>query len=234
MNKKLLLLTTTLILFAYIGKAYAEDLTVTCDNTSGCEMTPSPGDALFGAGESDNTNILPGYTSRRTIYLINDRAEMCNLILGNVTNVVLGPETPITFPYQLWTAMVEGGNVFYGGLFGGQADNTRSLGDLFDGGLLPITTIPAGGSRDVEWLVKFDPAAENEYQDAMTQFDFDMHFMCDDTREVFTVEKFTSAWPAGQLPGTTISYTITIHVLGDPIDDVIVTDLSPEFFAYLT
>jgi len=236
MNKKLLVLTTTLIFLAYVGEAYAEDITVTCDKPNGCIMTPSAGTALFNESEADNTNMLPGYTSQRTLELINDTDSVCNLVLGNVTNVILGENTSEMFPYQLWIAMVDSGGVFYGGLSGGQADATKSLGDLFSGGLLPITTILAGESKDIEWYVTFDPDAGNTYQDALTKFDFDMHFMCDEFMGLlgFTIEKFTDAWPTGQIPGAIVSYRIVIRVLDNSIDDVLVVDLSPEFFEYIT
>jgi len=221
---------------AYAGEAYAEDITVTCDKTNGCVMTPTSGAALFSELETDNMNMLPGYTSYRTIHLINNTGDVCNLVLGNVTDVILGPETPATFPYQLWTAMADSGTAFYGGLSGGHVNSTRSLGNLFDGGILPITTIPAGQSKDIEWYVRFDPDAGNDYQDALTKFDFDMHFVCDDIMEFlgFTIEKFTSAWPTGQIPGTVVSYRIVIRVLDNSINDVTVVDLSPEFFEYIT
>ncbi|MBD3366393.1 DUF11 domain-containing protein [candidate division WWE3 bacterium] len=223
-------------IFSLSGRVYAENITVTCNTNPGdCVMTPSAGAALFADTENDNINMLPGQTSHRTIDLINNSSDTCEIVLGDVTNVRLIGDTPETFPYELWTALSEGGLAFYGGLSSGQATSTKSLGDLFDGGDLPITSVPGGDSKTVDWHVTFNPLAGNAYQSAETRFDFDMHFMCDEIMETteFTIAKFTSSWPTNQNPGDTVTYTLTIQAPEERIYDVVLTDLPPETFEYV-
>lgn len=234
MKSKFLIITilTTFILAA--GIANAADITVTCYDTGSCDMSPSAGEALWGDGEEGNTNMLPGHTAERTINLVNDSDDACEIVLGDVTDVRLIGDTHPDFPYRLWTAFVD---VFpiYGGLTGGEADSTKSIGDLFDGGNLPITQVSPGQNKEIDWYVKFDPDAGNDFQNNETRFDFDMHFICDQIVEDvdFTISKTTSSWPSEESPGNIVGYTIVITSGEQTIYDVVVTDLLPETFEYV-
>jgi uncharacterized membrane protein len=167
---KYILITT---LFTYTGFAHAADMTLTCENQGPCNMLPHSGATLF-----DESNWLPGDTVAKTIQATNnDENDSCNLKV-DIKNET---QSPASFTSKLFTSIHEGGSPLYGNLVTNTyAGSSKTLANLISDGLVSLGVMtPNGGTNIYTWVITFDPATGNEYQNAQTMFDFDLVFTCD-------------------------------------------------------
>lgn len=150
------------------------DLTATC-NGSSCVLSPSD-THLFS-----EKNLAPGQTITKKIGVVNNNPnDDCSLALtvknlqdeGNLTGV-------------LATAINDGPTNLFSDTFT----------QLFSVKTVNMGVVPkSGGSKSFDWIVTFDPAADNSYQNLTTKFDFDLSFTC--------------GVPPPNPPGTTTTSTV--------------------------
>lgn len=231
---RLIKLTAVLFLAFFLSlgvrKAFAVDLTITCVTHGPCNMTPNPGDALFNVA-----NMLPGDTEKQTITVYNeDEENECRNLTLNITKT---KEDPSDFADEvLYTAIVKDGVNKFGDEVSGEASSFYLMQDLFDQGSVDLGSVPAAGSSVIDWYATFEKLAGNHFQNAETKFDFDIYFECNsfEREQKLTIAKFNDQDPIDQSPGFEITYHLVITALGGPVYNVVVTDLPPEGFSYIS
>ena len=178
LNKKLLI--TLLLGIVFTKVSFATDLTVICDlddcdNGPGgfCTMLPAPNTPLF-----EESGIMPGDTARRVLRVENQGSCDCGSINVNIYDEQLSPTTPASFPSDLFTVIKNGATDVYGVRDGSKkASSAKDLQNAYNENI-SLGSLNPGQAKSFDWLVTFDPLAGNEYQNARTQFDFDMTFQC--------------------------------------------------------
>jgi uncharacterized repeat protein (TIGR01451 family)/LPXTG-motif cell wall-anchored protein len=212
------------------GQVLAADISVTCDQTGPCDMTPSAGAALFDESEFPNYDLKPGDTVTRKITATNQGDETCFFSLSSAT---INTENPAGFSQELHTSIRTTGGDVFGTTLNNQATNDKSLYDLLTNGLLGLGVLNSGESLDFDWLVSFDKTAGNEWQKARVEFDFDMYFSCNGVSEAdLTISKTNNHLSDTLSPGDEVLYTLYITDNLNPINNVYVLDLAPEGFTY--
>ena len=149
-----------LLLLGTASPVFAVDLTVNCDGVGPCSMSPTNGAALFY-----EEKMLPGEKVARTVTVANNSNEdICNLYLDTKNE----SQTPANFSEKLLTIIKDPGTIFF--------DN--KLKDLYVAGPISLGTVGKGNSKVLSWEIIFDPLTGNDYQGAITKFDFDLNFSC--------------------------------------------------------
>ncbi|OGD63878.1 hypothetical protein A2160_01440 [Candidatus Beckwithbacteria bacterium RBG_13_42_9] len=180
MNKLFKYLASALMAILLNGymasSALAADFTVFCNDTSAttgdCYISPLPNQNLFY-----ETNWLPGDTITRNFTVDNtDNPDACDLLMRTRNET----QTPGDFATKLWTVIKQSIDDLYGVRDGAdRAASNQTLNNLFnESGYISLGTIVAGGTKVYNWTVTFDFLANNDYQNAQTQFDFDLSFAC--------------------------------------------------------
>ncbi|MDX9848796.1 MAG: hypothetical protein RBT74_17590, partial [Tenuifilaceae bacterium] len=90
-----------------------------------------------------------------------------------------------------------------------------------DGGNCHIVNLPDGNSNE------FNESRNYVYG---PEYNFGNQFIAPE----LTILKYNSQWPTVQSPGSVIDYTIEVEALENDVNGVVVTDLPPEGFKYLS
>lgn len=107
------------------------------------------------------------------------------------------------------------------------------LGDL-DAFVLALGSLPGNETYQYQITVEFDINAGNEYQRTQVRFNLmlgiDIEIVDESARLI--LRKFNDS-VSNEVPGNEVVYTLEVTALGGPVEDVTVTDLPPEGFAYV-
>lgn len=171
---------TSLFLLIFSKVSFGADITVICnlsdcgaDATEICTMYPADYTPLF-----EESGMMPGDTARRVLRVENQGSCDCGGVDIEIYNEQLSPTTPASFPSELFTVIKNGVSDVYGARDGSKkASGNKDLQDAYDE-IISLGALNAGQTKSFDWLVTFNPNAGNEYQNARTQFDFDMMFTC--------------------------------------------------------
>jgi hypothetical protein len=157
-SKLLLIIIFSVLLFLSIpSKAFAADLTITC-NGSSCR---SNGGSLF-----NETNIAPGYSVTKTVLIDNStNSDDCNLYL-QATRVGSKPE--IDLVDKIDTTIYTGSQIYFG---------PQPLAELLGQNLF-LGVVSNGSSKEYSWGSSFNTDSGNEYQDSGVIFNFNINFTC--------------------------------------------------------
>ena len=147
----------------------AADVTFDCDG-SGCDISPSG--ALF-----NKSDMIPGDTVAKSIALSNTRTTDCEVLLS----VDAGEQEGNSLASKLFVSIADGVSAFYGSSSSGSATGDKTLDDLLNLGTpVSLGVVLANSTKNVDWLVTFDPSTGNSYQGVSTDFDFDITAECAD------------------------------------------------------
>ncbi len=177
-----------------------------------------------------HTNILPGDTfmDKMTVRNLTSSPQevLMNLDIDlseGIVNII-----PFELEEKLTTRIerVGSGDITLPG--GGTTKKLQELDDT----LINLGTI-AGNSEQEYWIhVVFDANAGNEYQNTKVYFNITMGLEIADLRGSLRLVK-TNDSVSDEFPGNEVVYTLEVTALGGDVDDVTVTDLPPEGFAYV-
>jgi len=242
MNK--LKVAVFVILFGlFAGRAYAADVTITCNpggQSSGppynCDVSPSRQAPLFNESDYPLFDLKPGDKVERKLKVVNNRDEICYFSLSDAV-ITHDTETPPGsgdwFSQRLMSEITDGvdstGVMSLYNLITGIGTNPLYLGSLAAVGDAPAN------EKEFDWLVTFDKGAGNEYQNARLVFDFDWNFQCGEEPGLprLYIEKTNNRIGDVLSPGDDVTYTLTITA--DeliPVFNVFVVDLPPGGFYY--
>lgn len=152
-----------LFFFIHPDKAFAADLTITCNSDSCVSSTEN----LF-----NHTNISPGFSIVKTIQVENLNTDSsCDLQLyveraGKKNNPDLAE--------KLSVVITRGGET----LFGNKGANTKSIADMFDQNIINWGSVQANTSAEYIWETNFNTDSGNEYQQSSASFNFSLNFVC--------------------------------------------------------
>ena len=163
MRKALFVAIFLFLGFFSVRPALAGDITVTCPDTATSSnfCTVSGVTPLFG-----ESNWVPGSSVTRSIKVINNDDEPCNLTL--TTTVPQGGIDPTGFDSALESKIDSGSTHYFDSSFHSQ----------FSQGSVSLGTVNGGGTVDYTWLATF-PHSETGFQNSSLTFDFNLNFSCD-------------------------------------------------------
>lgn len=169
MSKKLITIIIALMVFLFMAKSsYAQDIEITCGNDGVLTVSPDPIVNLF-----DEDFLVPGESIQKTIEITNnDLNDSCD-VKFDISSINFD-ENNISQRY--FTSIRVNGIDVFGSRTGSEADDTSSLKDLFDAGILDFASISSGNTATIDWVVTFDSSSGNEYQGKSVSFDFLLNF----------------------------------------------------------
>jgi len=159
-SKLLLIGFFTALLFLSIPvKAFAADLTITC-NGSSCS---SNGGSLF-----NETNIAPGFTATKSLLIDNStNNDACNLYLLSSR---VGEKPNFDLAAKITTVLSAGDTVYFGA-------EPQTLTDML-GQNLSLGLVDANSSKEYSWRSTFNTDSGNDYQNSAVVFNFNISFTC--------------------------------------------------------
>ncbi|MDC0449230.1 LPXTG cell wall anchor domain-containing protein [bacterium] len=200
-----------------------------------CQVTPDRNAPLFDpSADSLLLDLKPGDEIVRTMKVTNNRKEECffELVEARVTKDTESTLGGKFFSEELKVQIKDEDGVDITGQI--------SFADLFGStpiylGTLASTGDPSGGDiKDFIWTATFDAQAGNEWQLAELIFDFRWNFQCGEEppETILFIEKTNNKLGIIQAPGDSVTYTLTIFTLENPVYNVFVIDLPPGGFTY--
>lgn len=177
-----------------------------------------------------HTNILPGdvFMDKMTVRNLTSSPQdvLMNLDIDLSEGIV--PVFGFELEEKLTTRIerVGSGDITLPG--GGTTKKLQELDDT----LINLGTIAGNSEQEYRIHVVFDANAGNEYQNTKVYFNITMGLEITDIRGSLRLVK-TNDSVSDEAPGNEVVYTLEVTALGGDVDDVTVTDLPPEGFAYV-
>lgn len=140
-------------LFLTPSSVLAVNASITCDSSACTKSTGT--DPLFY-----EENILPGFSVTRSVDVINNRTDNCNLY------------------YRAYNPRLD---ILADKIFITDSTSTRTLSQFVDSTNYHLGLLAPGQTTTYSWRALFDPTAGNEYQNKRSVFDLDFIFECDST-----------------------------------------------------
>lgn len=179
-----------------------------------------------------HTNILPGDTFMDKMTVRNLTSSPQEVLMELDIDLSEGINI---FPYELeerLTTRIErvgSGDIVLPGLpVGGTVRKLQELDDT----LINLGTIAANSQQEYRIHVVFDINAGNEYQNTKVYFNITMGLEVPELRGSLRLVKSNDS-VSDEAPGNEVVYTLEVTALGGDVEDVTVTDLPPEGFAYV-
>lgn len=177
-----------------------------------------------------HTNILPGDTfmDKMTVKNLTSSPQevLMNLDIDLSKGIVHIPNYELEEKLTTRIERVGTGDIVLPG--GGTTKKLQELDDT----LVNLGTIAANSQQEYRIHVVFDINAGNEYQNTKVYFNITMGLEVPDLRGSLRLVKSNDS-VSDEAPGNEVVYTLEVTALGGDVEDVTVTDLPPEGFAYV-
>jgi hypothetical protein len=134
---------------------------ITCDKAGSCHSNTSQ--PLF-----EEVAFMPGDSMSRTIEIINNRDESCNLHLKISDK---SSSQVVNLSEKIFITISSSKGNHYG-------NGSQTFADLFAKKDVGMSNLGSHNSRVFLWEAVFDPSAGNEYQGLEAKFDFDFSIEC--------------------------------------------------------
>lgn len=176
-------------------------------------------------------NILPGdtFSDTMTVKNLTSVAQDIGLLLDIDLSQGIVSVPTFELEERLRVRIQKSSDLSFVTLPGGGIEKT--LQEL-DDTTIPLGTLPGNTTEVYKVLVSFDLNAGNQYQKTKVYFNLSLGIEILGETPRLLLRKFNDS-VSDEVPGNEVVYTLEVTALGGPVDDVTVTDLPPEGFAYV-
>ncbi|OIP60204.1 MAG: hypothetical protein AUK19_00520 [Candidatus Moranbacteria bacterium CG2_30_45_14] len=179
-----------------------------------------------------HTNILPGdaFTDIMTVNNLTGTSQ--DIVMGLDIDLSEGivPWPPFELEEKITVKIEKVGSGFL--ILPGPGGDTIATLQELDDTVIGLGAIAGSSGQVYKIYATFDLNAGNEYQNTKVYFNITMSVDIPDLQGSLLIAKTTDS-VAPEAPGNEVGYTLRVTAIHGGVNDVVLTDLPPEGFAYV-
>lgn len=180
-----------------------------------------------------HTDILPGDSFLHPMTVKNLTGTPQNMVMSLDIDLSQGlvPHSPFELEERIAVTIERVGAGLI--ILPGPGNDTVATLQELDDTIISLGTIPGLATQEYKINFVFDPTAGNEYQNTKVYFNVAISIDVLEARGSLIIEKENDS-VAPEAPGNDVKYTLRVTALHGDVDDVVLTDVPPEGFKYVS